>query len=226
MLGRLLDLLLPPRCGGCGAVGSWLCHRCRRRIRRPAEPLCGRCGRELEFARSECGCGRSLRSLSRLRSACLYEGPLEHAIHRFKYEGWRALDRSLGGLLADTCAVEAAPAALVVAVPLHPARARRRGYNQSELLARELRRRFALGAPDGELVRVRDTPPQVGLDRVRRRLNVADAFAWRGPPLSGAPVLLVDDVATTGATLEECARALRVGGSGSVTGLTLARVRL
>ena len=221
---RWLDWLLPPRCGGCRRLGSWLCARCRQLVRRLEDPLCRRCGRELEFARSSCGCRSRLRALSRARAAAAYEGPLEKAIHRFKYEGWRCLAPTLAGLLGDRLAVEPWPAALVLAVPLHERRLRQRGYNQSELLARELRGRLRLSAPPGGLLRLRDTPPQVGLDRLRRQANVADAFAWRGPPLSGAPVLLVDDVTTTGATLEACARALRSVGSGPVLGLTVARV--
>jgi ComF family protein len=151
-----------------------------------------------------------------------YEGPLELAIQRFKYEGWRALAPPLAQLLSPEL-VAGRPA--VLAVPLHPRRARERGYNQSDLLARQLRRRHALGRPPGRLVRVRDTCPQVGLDRVQRRENVQDAFAWRGPHLGGAALLVVDDVTTTGATLEACAAALEAGGAGVVAGLTVARVR-
>jgi predicted amidophosphoribosyltransferase len=87
-----------------------------------------------------------------------------------------------------------------------------------------LRSRFEIPGWPGGLVRLRDTPPQVGLDRLRRHANVADAFAWRGPALRAQPVLLVDDVATTGATLEACAGALRAAGSGAVQAVTVARV--
>jgi ComF family protein len=149
---------------------------------------------------------------------------LERAIHRFKYEGWRCLAPALAALMVERMALDGLSAGLLLAVPLHEARLRRRGYNQSELLAGELRGRFEVPRPPGRLVRLRDTPPQVGLDRLRRHANVADAFAWRGPPLGGEPVLLVDDVATTGATLEACAGALRAAGSGAVQGMTVARV--
>ena len=129
--------------------------------------------------------------------------------------------------LADArLAVDGVPARWVVAVPLHPSRRRRRGYNQSELLAAEVRRALGLAAPPGRLVRVRDTRPQVGLDRLRRRENVADAFRWEGPNGRREPVLLVDDVVTTGATLEACAAALDAAGFGRVSGITLARVSL
>lgn len=222
-----LDWLLPPRCGACRLVGSWFCERCRSRVRRLDGPLCRRCGRELEFPRAGCGCRTRLRALTRARAAAAYEGSLEKMLHRFKYEGWKCLAPALTDLLADRLAIDGAPATLILAVPLHRRRLRQRGYNQSELLAAELRRRLGLsGSAAGRLVRIRDTPPQVGLDRLHRHANVARAFAWEGLHLAAAPILLVDDVATTGATLEACAQALKAAGSGVVHGLTVARVSL
>ena len=222
----LLDLLLPPRCGGCRLVGTWLCGRCRARIRRLEEPLCRRCGAEVESARKECGCGGRLKSLARLRSAAAYEGPLELALQRFKYHGWRRLAGPLALLMAERLVVEGLSAPWAVAVPLHSTRLRQRGFNQSELLVRELRRRLSLSSPPGELVRTRATPPQVGHDRRWRLENVRDAFEWRGPSLDAGSILLIDDVATTGATLEACAAALRAGGSGPVMGVSVARVNV
>ncbi|TMC76617.1 MAG: ComF family protein [Chloroflexi bacterium] len=185
----LLDFLLPPRCGGCRAVGSWLCERCRSRIRRLEEPLCRRCGAELPSARRDCGCRARLKSLSRLRSAVAYEGPIERAVHRFKYEGWRRLAAPLALLIAERLAVEGVGARWVVSVPLHPERLSQRGFNQAELLAGELRRRLRLGS-------------------------------------KAESILLIDDVATTGATLDACASALRAAGSGPVTGVSVARVNV
>src|ERR1700674_1281105 len=98
---RLVDLILPPRCGGGRRVGAWLCEPCRAKIRRLEEPLCRRCGVELSSASRTCGCRTRLRSLTRLRSAVAYEGPVEHAVHRFKYEGWRRLAEPLAPLLAE-----------------------------------------------------------------------------------------------------------------------------
>ena len=226
MLRHLLDLILPVRCGGCGALGSLYCDRCRQRTRRLREPLCRRCGAEAEFSKARCGCRHRLHALGRLRSAARYEGPLENAIHRFKYQGRRPLAAPLAQLLADRLAVDGSPAELVTWVPLHARRLRQRGYNQAELLSRELSKAFRLELAPGSLMRLRDTQPQVGLDRRRRWDNVAGAFAWRGEPLLRRAVLLIDDVATTGATLEACALALRDAGAGAVTGLTVARVQL
>ena len=221
---HVLDFLLPPRCGGCSRIGAWLCERCRARIRRLEEPLCRRCGVEVESARNHCGCRGHLKSLTRLRSAVAYEGPVANAVHRFKYEGWRGLAEPLGQLVAERLVVEGLAARCVVAVPLHPDRQRERGYNQAELLAADLRRRLVIFEPVGKLVRIHPTPPQVGRDRLRRFENVKNAFEWHGPRLGGEPTLVVDDVATTGATLDACARALREAGSGPVTGVSVARV--
>jgi ComF family protein len=173
-----------------------------------------------------CGCRTRLRSLARVRSAVAYEGPVEQAVHRFKYEGWRRLAEPLAQLLAERLVVEGVAARWVVAVPLHPARLRQRGFNQAELLSRELRRRLQLDAPPGVLVRTRETPPQVGHDRRWRLTNMSGAFAWKGDALMGESILIVDDVATTGATLDACASALRAAGSGPVTGVSVARVNV
>ena len=180
----------------------------------------------MESARKECGCRGRLKSLARVRSAASYEGPLELALHRFKYQGWRRLAGPLGLLMAERLVVEGLSAPWVVAVPLHSSRLKQRGFNQSELLATDLRRRMAISKPPGELVRTRPTPPQVGHDRRWRLDNVRGAFEWRGAPLEARSILLVDDVTTTGATLEACAAALRSGGSGPVMGVSVARVNV
>src|SRR5207248_4347133 len=126
------------------------CDACRARIRRLQEPLCRRCGVEVESGRRECGCRSRMPSLARLRSAVAYEGPAEAAIHRFKYEGWRRLAGPLAQLLAERLVVEGVSARWVVAVPLHRDRRRQRGFNQADLLAAELRRRLVIAFPAGE----------------------------------------------------------------------------
>src|SRR6202048_3987019 len=207
-------------------VGSWLCGACGARIRRLEEPLCRRCGAEVESARKDCGCRGRLKSLSRLRSAIAYEGPAEVALQRFKYHGWRHLAEPLALLMAERLVVEGLSARWAVAVPLHSSRLRQHGFNQSELLTRERRKRLSLQEPPGELVRTRPTAPQVSHDRRWRLEDVRGAFEWRGAPLDAQSILLVDDVATTGATLEACAAALRAGGSGPVMGVSVARVNV
>jgi ComF family protein len=195
-------------------------------MRRLEEPLCRRCGAELDSGSASCSCRGRLRALSRLRSAVAYEGTAEAALHRFKYQGWRRLAAPLAQLLAERVVVEGLAASMVLPVPLHADRRRQRGFNQAELLTAELKRILGLPDPPGRLVRIRPTPPQVGSDRLHRWQNVRNAFAWQGEPLDGRPLMLVDDVATTGATLEACAAALRSAGAGPITGVTVARVRL
>ena len=155
-----------------------------------------------------------------------YDGPIERAVHRFKYEGWRKLAGPLSQFVAERLVIEGLSARCVVSVPLHPTRLRQRGFNQADLLAVELRNRLVVFEPAGKLVRTRPTPPQVGRDRLRRFENVRGAFEWHGPRLGGESMLLIDDVATTGATLDACARALREAGSGPVIGVSVARVNV
>ena len=156
-----------------------------------------------------------------------FEGPLREAIHRLKYNQQRALAPALGGLLAVGLEHMPAPWGTdlppLLAVPLHPRRTRERGFSQTVVLAQALADQTGYPLLTG-LVRIRATPPQVGLSAAQRRVNVAGAFAWQGstPPPSG-PLLLVDDVYTSGATIQAAAQALRAAGSGPVFGLALAR---
>ncbi len=226
-----LDLLFPPRCGGCGARGAWLCATCLAQIAPLAAPLCGRCGRPLAAGARAAALCRScrageLRALDWARAAYPFVGPLREAIHRFKYGQERARAAQLGLLLHPLLAAlpptvaNAVPR--VVPVPLAAARRRERGYNQAEELARVLAGSSDLPL-DRQLVRVRATRPQVGLARPARHQNVRDAFRWQGMPLHGEPFLLVDDVLTTGATADECAATLKAAGAGWVGLLTVAR---
>jgi ComF family protein len=158
-----------------------------------------------------------------IRSACLFEGTLREAIHRFKYRNMRALAQPLGGLLVDAWHPLSQAIEVLVPVPLHRRRLRERGYNQSHLLA--LRLGAATGVPvvGDTLRRVRYTASQTHLGTLERRENVANAFAVADDRLRGKRVALVDDVCTTGATIEACGAALMAEGVGSVWALTVAR---
>ncbi|MFQ6099724.1 MAG: ComF family protein [Anaerolineae bacterium] len=146
-------------------------------------------------------------------------------MHRLKYRGRTVLAEPLGGLMAAYWTQHPMSADLVVPVPLHPARLRERGYNQAALLAREMARRTGLVVEEQALIRQRATAPQVELNARQRKENVRDAFRCSGNSLAGKRVLLIDDVCTTGATLEACAVALYAGGARDVQALTLARAR-
>jgi ComF family protein len=162
--------------------------------------------------------------VSALRSAAIYAEPLSRVIHQFKYEGRPALHQPLGQLLAAYWHTRSVSADLVAPVPLHENRQRARGFNQSELLATVLCRQVGLPLlQPGVLARTRDTEQQMLLKPAERRANVQNAFCWRGPSLNGSKVLLIDDVATTGSTLEACAEVLLASGAGKVWALTVAR---
>lgn len=158
-----------------------------------------------------------------MRSVGPHLAPLREAIHAFKYEGVRVLAGPLGQLLACTWQQGNVPVDVVLPVPLHRARLRQRGYNQSLLLARVLGAETGLPLREDGLTRQRNTRAQVGLSPEQRRANVQDAFVCTAPNLHGQRVLLVDDVLTTGATLEACATALLQAGVREVWALTLTR---
>lgn len=161
--------------------------------------------------------------LPRIRSAFYFEGAIREAIHRFKYDGVTALSQPLGRLMADYWLTHPTQSDMIVPVPLHAQRLRKRGFNQAALLASELSEQINLAMDDATLVRHRATASQVGLDAHQRRTNVRDAFRCSTGELANRRVLLVDDICTTGSTLEACALALREGGVKSVQALTLAR---
>jgi ComF family protein len=160
-----------------------------------------------------------------IRSVFYFEGVLRAAVHHLKYRRRLELAEPLGGLMASYWARQDVQIDIVVPVPLHGARLRERGYNQADLLAREMARQARLPFDQAGLSRSRPTAPQVGLDAAERKANVRGAFCCPDGTLTGKQVLLVDDVCTTGATLEACAQALYAVGATGVQALTLARAR-
>jgi ComF family protein len=221
----LLDLLFPPRCVGCREMGSVLCAKCRDEFELIEPPLCPHCGRPRTNGRLCPLCQRDPLRISGVRSVAYFDGTLREAIHSFKYSNLQDLAIPLGELMSDYWEKSPLPAEIIVPVPLHPDRLRERGYNQATLLARELGKSIGLPVSENSLVRVRATRPQVDLNAQERKENVSDAFCCSNMELKGKRVLLIDDVCTTGATLEACSIALRQVGALSVWALTLAMPR-
>jgi ComF family protein len=146
------------------------------------------------------------------------------SIHGLKYRNLKAISPCLAELLADYLEGNPLPGEALVSVPLHPRRLRERGYNQSGLLAGELGRRIDLPVIEDCLIRIKQAQPQVrAVDLEERRRNVAGAFVCCDQRVSSKQIILIDDVCTSGATLESCAAALKRSGATSVWGLTLAR---
>ncbi len=217
-------LFFPPQCAGCGKVNTWLCDTCVETIPLLEGPLCPRCGRPWEGEGNCPACRAHLPAVRRLRAATLFAEPIRSAIHALKYNGGREVAESVRPLMAKAWAKWAMAGDLLAPVPLHPRREARRGYNQSALLATALGLAVNLPVVPDLLERIRPTRSQTQLGREARRRNVAGAFRVRRPSLvRGRHITLIDDVATTGATLDACAVALLEEGAASVDAFTLAR---
>lgn len=221
----VLEVIFPSRCVGCGTYGSFLCQSCQAALPRARPPRCPVCWQPQRQG-DPCGrCREERPAFQGARSPYLYQGAAREAVHALKYSYLSALAQPMAQLMARYVEEEEAiEADLVVAVPLYARRQRLRGYNQSVLLARELSRLCGLPLAERGLARRRNTPPQArSADAEARKRNVADAFIADGRWVEGRRVLLIDDVMTTGATVDACARALHEAGAASVWALSFAR---
>jgi len=228
----LVRALLAPTCASCAALlsrplGGPICDECWLAVPRLTPPCCVRCGDALIGWRpiDPCceRCRRTAPMVTLTRSAGRHDGSLRRIIHTFKYSGRRVLAAPLARLMQEAGDGVMSGADAVVPVPLHPWRQWQRGFNQADDLA------CRLGPPVWRVLRRRrHGPPQAGLPAAQRQTNVQDAFALCRWPFARAQlrnrsVVLVDDVMTTGATLEACARVLIEAGARSVCALTVAR---
>jgi predicted amidophosphoribosyltransferase len=250
----VLSTLLAPPCAVCDRVldrpvDGAVCDACWRAVRRITPPVCNRCGSPLPSMRYAahldgpyCAhCRHASSPIDRARAIGGYEGALRAIVHALKYDRRSSIVPRLASLMRSSGADVLANIDALVPVPLHPRRRRARGFNQARVLA------DAIGGPVWDvLVRVRHTAPQVELPAHARHVNVRDAFAigqaglktrlysrlaiacsggaLDPPTIRGAVVVLIDDVATTGATLDACARVLKAAGAHEVRALTAARV--
>lgn len=219
------DFLFPRQCIGCGKVGDFLCSGCCRKLPRILSPLCQKCGKSEStgFLCPSCWGWRS--QIDGIRSVFRFEGLVRDTVHALKYYNFRSLSRPMADLMADYLCHSQIPGDVLVPVPLHRHRVKERGYNQSSLLVRELGKIVGLPVLDNVLCRVKDSPPQAKTASVGERYqNVRGAFACQSSgEIAGRAVIVIDDVCTSGATLEACADALKTAGAISVWGLTFAR---
>lgn len=225
----LLDFLAPRTCPACREdlptkVRGPLCGACLAAVRPLAGPLCGRCGEPRRDVEPLCRrCRRGLFAVDVIRAAFAYAPPVRELLHAFKYRGREDAGRLLAawqaglyGRLPELHGMQG-----VVAVPLHPGRERERGFNQADRLAAAVARAAGLPLLRG-LARLRATPRRWRLGRSERLAGLRLAFAWTGSPPPDR-VLLVDDVCTSGGTLEACARALQAAGAREIRAYALSR---
>lgn len=230
VLGSLFDMLFPPVCPVCekAIVEEDLCPECMNGFTalKIASPLCTRCGVPFALASSKdhlCGrCCKSEQPYVQARSVFAYDGAVLDAIHSLKFQHNVGIAPALGRLIAHSGCVPDEKIDLVVPVPLHPARLRQRGFNQSLLLARPLAKALCVKIDYANLKKTRSTKDQIGLDEKERAENMKGAFDSHLKAFDGKTVLLIDDVYTTGATIRACSGALVRAGA-KVYAVTLAR---
>ena len=230
----LLDVIYPRKCVGCGAPAPetfrYLCWDCWADTQKVVPPFCRICGDpvagsvEHEFVCYACAAERPAFDMA--RSVARYDGVVGEMLKRLKYHHGLWLAPDLADLMLNCLKAEFPGVTFdwVVPVPLYHVRRRERGYNQSMVLASELARRISAKSSARLLRRIRPTTTQTNLTAPQRLSNVQNAFTYgRERKLAGQRVLLVDDVMTTGATVNACAKALKKGGAQSVHVLTVAR---
>lgn len=226
-LWRALDWLYPPLCCNCNQIGAEICPTCWDSIvllaGRPACPVCGKPMPKSDLCPD---CRANPPDFDQLKSWGVYAGALRSLVKGIKFERKLGLVPFLIQPLSEVIRAWGPAVDWVSPVVLAPKRQRQRGYNQSALIAQRIAGRLDLPYSERILTRVRETHTQVGLNADERRQNMRDAFTADAQYCRGKSILLIDDIATTGATLNACARALRAAGAGKVFCFTVARTSL
>jgi ComF family protein len=225
MIDSILNFIFPTACVICNAQVlerrfSAVCAECWDTLSPIRAPLCSKCGMPAIAIEGPCGRCRTGENLfDYARSAVLFNPTARKIVHHLKYADRVSLAKPIGRILQDLMERENFVGELIIPVPLHRSRRRERGFNQAELIARNL----ALPVDPKILRRQKHTPSQTGLSRAERARNLAGAFELRGSA-AGARLLVVDDVMTTGATMNEIAKLLKRAKAARVEVLTFARV--
>jgi ComF family protein len=222
---EVIDLFFPRECIGCGEIGGFICNSCAKKLSRIYPPLCKRCGRPESSGRycHECW-GKQNNRIDAVRSVFVFEGTIRTAIHELKYRNLRDISVNLGEYMAEYYRNNGLKGDCLLPVPLHEKRIRERGYNQSELLAKEIARHVEVPVKGHLVTRMRNNMPQARTSNAdERRTNMENVFRCQSPEVAGKNIIIIDDVCTSGNTLESCAAVLKGAGAKSVIGFTLAR---
>jgi ComF family protein len=216
----LIEKMWPAECFICQTEGSWLCDTCQKQLITIKAPTCPFCNRLSEKGQT-CSRCRSRYALTGNRALWYYKEPLKTVIGRFKYQGVTAIVDTFVPKLAEIAQQFPHQPEIITSVPSAPHKWRERGYNQSALLAKATAQQLNIPYQD-LLIRQPKSLAQVGLTRVERLANVTQQFQPK-IPLNNQSILIIDDVITTGATLNACAVTLKQAGSGPVWAITLAK---
>ncbi len=214
---KMLDYIYPPRCPVCDKISSsGICGPCRKKIVPVRDEYCMKCGKPLTDVRDEyCpDCRRKKHSFDAGRSLFSYQGGIRSSLYRLKYSNKREYADVYGKEMAERLGrwIRQMNVALIVPVPLHPSRKRERGYNQAALLARELGRCTGIPVEESLLIRTRKTAPLKLMTGQERRRNLHGAFKVQKAIAPGTNILLVDDIYTTGSTVDAAAACLKSAG--------------
>jgi ComF family protein len=221
---KFIDFIFPPCCAGCGLIGERFCLDCSKQVHIFESNICEKCGEPLNYLQHNTqDCANRLKNLKWIRSFSYYQPPLSLAIQKLKYHRDIGIADVLANYLVELYNKNKMDIDMVIPVPLSQKRLHERGYNQSYLLALPFSMIINKPLSKQSLRRFKETRSQVGLDRQERFVNVSEAFTAETSEVDGKNILLIDDVSTTGSTLEACASALKLAGAKDIVALTLAR---
>lgn len=222
-----MNLIYPPRCPVCDGIvgGGIICEPCRLRLRPVIEPLCKKCGKPLNSPEIEyCpDCGRKKHLYTRGRAAFEYDLVMRASISRFKYKNRREYANFYAQELLRSCKelVYSWKIDLIIPIPLHKSRRRKRGFNQAELVAKQVSREMGILLSTDSLLRIKKTNPQKELNDQERRNNLKNAFCVVKDDVKFKKILLIDDIYTTGSTLDAAASVLLEHGAEKVYFLSI-----
>jgi len=231
MLAGALDMLLPPACPICGkpkgadALGENICKSCLGRVNYIKEPTCLICGKAIEKETAELcrDCESHKHYFDQAVAVYEYSDGIKASIYRFKYYNKREYAKSYGKEMSVICGEMLrfwAPD-VIIPIPIHESKLKTRKFNQAELIAKSLSQEIGVLMDENCLIRVRKTLPMKELNNESRRKNLQNAFQVDRKVVKYSKVLLVDDIYTTGATFDECARVLKDAGVDKVYGISL-----
>lgn len=230
-----LELIYPEKntcfiCETCNEkiADVYICPDCEKKLKKIQPPVCSKCSKPINYRSSIDLCSEccdTKRYFTMSKSPYAYEGIIQKAIHRYKYHNKPYFYKFFGSLIINFMEeINYTNFDLIVSVPLHPSKMRKRGYNQSELIAKYLASKLSIPYAD-VLKRTKKTSPQSGQSKSQRRRNIKDAFEIKSPAekVINSSILLVDDIYTTGSTVDECSKVLVNYGAANVYVITIAR---
>ncbi|NLK21800.1 MAG: ComF family protein [Epulopiscium sp.] len=224
-LDIILDIIYPPRCIFCKDIipiqkEKGICEECKKNLSFVEGKTCQRCGKPIEKKRDTClDCIKYPPEYEKGWAVFVYEGLIRDMMYRFKYGGYKEYARYLGHLMADKIRNEAPNEKfdLIIPIPIHPNRKKSRGYNQGEELAKTISKELNSPMDTSILIRTKETRPQSGLTIIERKNNIKNAFKIKiNMDLKQMKILLVDDIYTTGATINSCAKLLKNKNAGKI----------